>query len=113
MTAVSLPSEAASKAQIEEFLERAYREYPRKLGKGAGMKILLRKLHTKTDCERFAVAMSRFIEYHASEGTQKQYVPYWSTFSSNFEDWLDEYAGVSKDFSKDFNELFAGIRGLK
>jgi len=57
------------------------------------MKRLSRVLSTPAQCQKFAEALTRFIAYHEREGTERQFIPYWSTFSNCWEDWTDENTG--------------------
>lgn len=79
-------------------LEPLYKKYPRKQGKKAGMRIASRAVRTELDFERLSTAIDRFIEHHRQAKTAPEYVPYFSTFMSQWEDWLDPDAGKNESF---------------
>lgn len=91
---------------IDEFINRAYGLYPRKLGKSDGIKKLQKDLKTEADCKLFFMALNRFIEHHKKVETEPCYIPYFSTFVSTWRDWLDPLTGASTDLRGDVKELF-------
>ena len=81
--------------RIEEFVFALYALYPRKMGKSAGVKKLLKQLKSEADCRDFANAMGRFCLYHEGKETEEQFIPYFSTFVSSWRDWLCESTGTA------------------
>lgn len=97
--------------QITEFIERAYKIYPLKVGKTKGVEKLKKSLASEDDCKEFFRALSRFIDYHAKKNTEAKYLPQFKTFVTTWKDWLDEDAGTAIEFQKNFDHLFEGLRG--
>ena len=77
-------------------LEAIYRLYPRKQGKSNGMKKLKRIIQTELDYANMQKAIKRFCQHHAQIGTEPKYIPYFDTFLSTWEDWLEADTGQVK-----------------
>lgn len=75
---------------------QAYQNYPRKMGKSEGIKRLNRDIKTEPDAQLFLEAVNRFKAHHEKEGTQKKFIPYFSTFVSHWRDWLDPDIGKTQ-----------------
>jgi len=68
-------------------LESIYKKYPRKRGKTRGMKKLVKEIKTKKQFENLDRAV---LNYSRSVSkTDPQYILYFSTFASEWEDWVD------------------------
>jgi hypothetical protein len=80
-------------------LEHAYRDFPRKQGKSAGMKIAEREIRTPDDLALLRQAITRFRDFHIREKTDPKFIPYFKTFMSHWREWLDPETGtgMSKD----------------
>lgn len=75
-------------------LEIIYQRFPRKLGKAAGIKRLKAQLKSPEDVEAVLTAVDRFVAYHRKLGTEAEYIPYFSTWTSSWRDWLLEETGA-------------------
>lgn len=58
--------------------ETAYQTYPRKIGKAAGMKSLLKQIKTQTDFEDFSRAVENYAK--AVIGSEEKYIKHFSSF---------------------------------
>lgn len=74
---------------IDDELESIYSEYPRKVGKSDAFKRLKKSLKTKGDLDDLRTAVRRFGAYCVRKNTKKEYIPYFSTFASNWRDYLE------------------------
>lgn len=84
---------------IQSAIEDAYKGYPRKLGKSPGMKIIRRKLRSLEAVEAFKQAIWNYRKHLEREKTESQYIMHFSTFASQWTDWLDENHGAADSFS--------------
>lgn len=84
---------APAKAGLVLPLDKIYQEYPRKMGKAAGLKRLAKEIQSENDLSQCLVATQNFVRYHAERKTEEQYLPYFSTFVSTWRDWLDPAYG--------------------
>lgn len=71
-------------------LEAAYRLYPRKQKKKAGLERLKKTVKTTDDFERLIGAVRR---YCASDDVKRGFVMHFSTFAGEWEEWEDPDAG--------------------
>lgn len=102
------------KIDFKKRLEEIYQRYPKKLGKSKGMAKLQRTIKTESDLMALESAITRFISFHDKNLTEKQFVPYWSTWANSWKDWLDPEIGTAKDFSQkaedNYERAFEKIR---
>jgi hypothetical protein len=75
---------------------QAYQSYPRKMGKSEGIKRLNKEIRTEAEVQLLLQAVDRFKAHHEKEGTQKKFIPYFSTFVSHWRDWLDPDIGKTQ-----------------
>lgn len=80
-------------------IERVYQEYPRKIGKGLGLKKLRSQIKTEQDLAELKRAVTRFREHHERQKTEPQFVPYFSTFVSQWRDWIDPLTGSAEQLN--------------
>ena len=73
--------------------ESIYNRYPKKLGKGPGIKRCQKENTEEGSFVDLGLAVDRFAAHHAKIGTDPQYIPYFSTFMSSWRDWLDPNVG--------------------
>lgn len=83
----------------EKDLEEFYSHYPRKQGKTPGMRTARAQIKTHDDLERLRQALVHYKLYLKAQGVAKEYVMHFSTFMTQWKDWLDENHGASQDFS--------------
>lgn len=69
-------------------LEAAYQAYPRKEGKSDGMKRLKAQVKTRADLEALKRAIANYVEQQRLDGNT-QYLKHFSTFTSEWRDWVD------------------------
>lgn len=84
----------SNKKVILNHLEAIYAAYPRKMGKGAGMRKAVVQIKTIEDVELLRLAIANYRAYLQREGTEPKYMLYWSTFLTNWRDWLDPETGT-------------------
>jgi len=81
-------------------IESAYASYPRKDGKTAGMKILVRDLAPE-DYPLLLAAVNAYAKKVRDEKTEKRFVKHWSTFAGVWRDWLEPDAGTCETGPKE------------
>lgn len=84
--------------------DEIYKEYPRKLGKHQGIKKLAKEVKTDLDFQALTAAVHNFAKYHRAKGTEEKFIPYFSTFASNWRDWVA--LEVAKTEIEKFKEKF-------
>lgn len=73
-----------------------YAKYPRKQGKTAGLKACRKQILSDEQFAKLSLAVDRFNKHHKAQGTDKKYIPLFSTFMSSWEDCLDaDYGAVT------------------
>lgn len=78
---------------IHNKILEVYAIYPKKMGKSAGVTKALLQCKTLNDATLLQKAVARYILHLMSEGTEKQYIMYFSTFMNQWKDWLDPDTG--------------------
>lgn len=94
----------AGKQRVKAFtqeLDLIYKtKYPRKEGKARGMTKLIREIASPEDLAQFEKAVTNFATHHKKLGTEPQYLKHFSTFASEWRDWIDPTHGsVSSEFT--------------
>lgn len=84
--------------------ESLYQKYPHKVGKQKGLKKCEKEIQSQDDYDGLARAIDRFAEYHQGKGTEAKYISHFSTFMSEWKDWLDPTTGTA--------EVGTGYRGI-
>lgn len=79
-----------SRTVTDHDLLAVYGLYPRKRGKTLGIGKARRQIKTLEDLERFKQAVLNYRKLIEAEDTDIQYVLYFSTFLSQWEDFLDD-----------------------
>lgn len=77
--------------------EGLYKLYPRKTGKAAGLEFCEKKIKTAEDYAALESAIKRFTAFHVKNRTEDRYIPYFSSFmgeSNEWKDWLDPETGT-------------------
>jgi len=95
---------SASKIAHDRILE-IYSRYPKKLGKSAGMRTAITQCKTPEKLELLDQAVTNYIAHIAKEGTERQYIMYFSTFMSQWRDWLDSDVGTVHSTTIDLNGI--------
>lgn len=67
--------------------EPIYKKWPRKEGKGKGMKKLEKSIKTEADFMRLDRSTDNAIALFMQERREKKFIPHWSTFCNNWEDY--------------------------
>lgn len=80
-----VPSEPAI---TEADLEAAYKAYPRKEGKSEGLERLGKQVKTRADLDALKRAIANYAEQQRLDGNT-QYLKHFSTFTSEWRDWVD------------------------
>lgn len=70
-------------------LEFAYKIYPRKEGKLAGFKRLQKNIKTRDEIDQLVQAVKNYAELCKIEGREKCYIKMWSTFCTNWQDYVE------------------------
>jgi hypothetical protein len=73
-------------------LESAYRLYPLKKGKTKGLQRLAKEIETEEDFQALLAAITK---YSRDDEVKRGFIKHFSTFASEWRDWLDEDAGRS------------------
>jgi hypothetical protein len=76
--------------------ESIYKLYPRKQGKLSGIKKCKSQIKTQTDYEDLQKAVQAFLKYHQRSSTLPEFIPYFSTFMSSWQEWLLPETGLVK-----------------
>ena len=76
-----------SNSSSELDLESAYRRYPRKDGKSKGLKKLKSEIRSQEDFEKLILAIEKYAA--SRRGQDPQYTKHFSTFVSEWRDWID------------------------
>lgn len=87
------------KPKLKFDLESLYRKYPRKQGKSAGLKKLKAAIKSQDDYNQVSTAIDKFIAHHRQAKTEPEYIPFFSTFMSQWTDWTDPETGAVVNFS--------------
>lgn len=75
-------------------LERLYAKYPRKLGKQKGLTKLKTQIKTQADFENLEAAIERYGAFCSRSKTEPQFIKHFSSFVSEWRDWLDPDVGA-------------------
>lgn len=86
---------------LKVLAEAVYARYPRKLGKADGIKKLIVRLKGGLDPTLAGQALDRFLAHHKAKGTESDFLPYFSTWVGDLDDWLDPETGQAECFAKD------------
>lgn len=70
--------------------DEVYFQYPRKLGKAEGLKRLTKEIKTEEDFEKLKSAVQSFAKHHKKIKTEEKFIPYFSTWTSSWRDWLEQ-----------------------
>lgn len=76
-------------------LESAYKTYPLKKGKAAGMKLAAKEIKTPADLENLKSAIARYSKNLRDSKTDSKFIKHFSTFMGEWKDWLDPLTGTS------------------
>lgn len=76
------------KSAVKFDFEKIYQQYPRKEGKSRGMKICANQIKTEIDYEKFTKAVSNYTEHCKRTKTDIKYIKHFSTFMSEWRDWV-------------------------
>ena len=78
-----------SAAKCKFNLEKIYAAYPKRRGKKDGMRRLASQLKTEGQYDKFRQATWNYMQHCDAEEIEPKYIMMWSTFSNNWEEWLD------------------------
>jgi hypothetical protein len=74
--------------------ESLYLKYPRKQGKGKGLARCKAQVKTQEDYNALSRAIDKYRMYCLKEKTERQFIKHFSTFMSEWRDWLDSDVGA-------------------
>lgn len=74
-------------------------KYPRKMGKTLAAKRFKSKIKKKSDYELLIQAVDRYNQYISNLNIKREYIKHGSTWMGEWEDWLDNDIGYSKQSS--------------
>lgn len=86
-------AQPVAKAPGDFDLQALYFKYPRRVGKGRGLKIAAREIKTREDFDALDSAIARYSSYVAAQNIEPKFVKHFSTFMGEWKDWLDPGAG--------------------
>lgn len=72
-----------------------YKNYPKKVGKLKGLEILERTVKTQPQYDAFALALKNYVDYVERESIEAKFIKHFSTFTSQWKDWVDPETGTS------------------
>lgn len=84
-----------SPGRVRFEFESLYKKYPRKMGKAFGIKKAGREVTTPEDFDALSGAIDKFAAFHRAKGTEEKFIPYFSTFMTEWRDWLEQDTGTS------------------
>lgn len=87
-------------------LEVAYQEYPRKQGKTPGLKVARREIKTQEDLAHLRLAIKNYATNCERHKTERAFIKLFSSFMSEWRDWLDPETGNARSFAS------GGISGI-
>lgn len=91
MSKVSQPRDRTTKRNVSEAdLLALYTLYPRKRGKTLGLAKARRQIMSLEALADFKQAIENYVRIIEAEGTEPQYVMYFSTFMNCWQDYLEE-----------------------
>lgn len=90
----------AIKPQPKMNLLSIYEKYPRKVGKKRGLKTLESQIKDPEKLQQCHTALDNYIANIKRQKLEAQFVKHFSTWANEWEDWIDDQTGSSKDFSK-------------
>lgn len=94
-----VPKEKKEKQSVFDF-EEIYKNYPRKMGKARGLKILSRIIKNQLQYDRFKASAKNYALYCKKENIAPQFIMHFSTFVSNYEDWVTSpTTAIGDDFN--------------
>lgn len=68
--------------------DEIYSKYPRKEGKGRGMRRLKATIKTQAEYDAFVGALSTYLSMCLSENREQRFIKHWGTFCCNWSDYL-------------------------
>ncbi len=74
---------------FSEELDFIYSDYPRKEGRGNGMKKAKREIKTEDDLKLLVIAGENYKNFCEAENREKKYILMFSTFMSQWRDWIE------------------------
>jgi hypothetical protein len=90
---------AQAEARAFDF-EILYNQYPRKQGKSQGIKKLQSSIKSQEDFNKLKMAIEKYSEHCKTNATEKKFIKHFSSFVSEWRDWLDPDIGSSFTFKK-------------
>ena len=88
---INTPSQQAARFDFESL----YEKYPRKVGKAAGLRKAKVQIKTLEAYEELRTAIARYTNYCIAQKTEPRFIKHFSSFMSDWRDWLDPGAGSS------------------
>jgi len=90
------------KLQIEAEI---YKAFPRKQGKRAGLIKIAKELASGRTLDEIKTALDKFINHHKQQATEPKFIPHFSTWANNWEEWLEDGHGQVDGIKRDPFEL--------
>lgn len=90
-----LPDSARAEPRRAFDFEAIYKKYPRKDGKGGGLKICKAQVKTPEDFAALSHAVDRYAEHCKREISDPKFIRHFSTFMASWRDWLEPDAGTA------------------
>lgn len=78
-----------SKKDNLQRVEQIYAKYPKKMGKSRGFKTALSQCKNTEDFDLLDKAVLNYVDFLYREGTERKFILYFSTFMSQWRDWLE------------------------
>jgi len=87
--------------------EKIYARFPRKVGKQRGINALKRSIKNAEDYSSLDKALDHYIAYCKANATEHRFIKHFSSWVSEWRDWLDSSTGISEDFSSNKQPLIS------
>ncbi len=97
-------------SELQKRLEEIYKtKYPRHLGKSGGMAYLRNHCKTADKLDQLEIAIDNYVKFIQAEGTEKQFIKYFSTWAREWKDWLDPDHGKCSVNNKELDLSHLGF----
>lgn len=84
---------------IDHFdFEKVYEGYPRKVGKSKGLERCAAQIKTPEAYRDLVTAVERYTAHCKAKGTEEKFIKHFSSFMSEWRDWIDPTTGTSASF---------------
>lgn len=90
-------------------IERAYKQYPRKVGKSRGLDIAIKQVKDPPTLHALETAIKNYAAAVRRDGTEKKYIKHFSTFMGEWRDWIQPDEDASPAVEVNHAEMGYGL----